>query len=795
VRTLKHGRSAPAVILLAALAAPRLTLAADVFWAVDASGDWTETSKWSSSPSLPGLGDHAIIDRPAGDFLITHTIGGHVVGSLDINEPFLHSGGQLSFAGTLNLQKSFTLTNGASLTNATISAPAMASNLILQGIGELNRVALATNLAITTGNTLDMVNGLTLLGSTLTLNGPGGGHVRVYNSQTIGGTGTILMDASAGNGSSTFYNDTATTLTIGSGIRILTGNGLTQYVGQIQTTGLIQQGRITSQTIGCEFAITSPNWTNTGTLEAINGGIFTLLGNWSSPGTLSLGNGTLNLGGAFHLADLAHLQRTGGEVRIAGNFQLDNNTLALNPATGSFRLYGGKISNGTITQSGGAQFLASPASGVLDNITLTAPLQITTPDNIAFARTLTLANTTLDLYAASSYLNVGASSLTLAGAGTIILRAGNFQTASLVGPGILTIPSTITVQTGPSTSVFAAGALSTETVVNHGTLFTAYPGQALEVSNLTSDGIITGPGEILFNGTGNRVTGVYNITGNTRAGSPITFAGATASTARILGSPPGAFGQAVTVDPATTLTSDGVISTNLTLLGHHIIRPNGSNNGASLLLALQFGGTPASPSGRLDINDNLLVVQREFGHEAETLANLQAELAAGRNGGAWNGPGITSTTVAANATTSSPTLTLALADNADLQLSELRGLPLNPGSLLIVQATYGDANLDQKVDSFDLNLLAAHWQQPANALWSAGDFNNDGKVDSFDLNLLAANWQSGTSLEAALAQLPITNYQLQPPPSPIPEPASLYTLALAALPLLARPRLRPAPAP
>jgi len=96
---------------------------------------------------------------------------------------------------------------------------------------------------------------------------------------------------------------------------------------------------------------------------------------------------------------------------------------------------------------------------------------------------------------------------------------------------------------------------------------------------------------------------------------------------------------------------------------------------------------------------------------------------------------------------------------------------LDDNALIIAQAHLGDANLDQKIDALDLNLLAAHWQQPAGAFWSAGDFNGDGKVDALDLNLLAANWQfGGTSLDAALSAFP------QFTGTPIPEPATLLLL-------------------
>ena len=52
----------------------------------------------------------------------------------------------------------------------------------------------------------------------------------------------------------------------------------------------------------------------------------------------------------------------------------------------------------------------------------------------------------------------------------------------------------------------------------------------------------------------------------------------------------------------------------------------------------------------------------------------------------------------------------------------------------------GDANLDGRVDSEDLNAIGIHWQQEV-AAWSAGDFAANGTVDVIDLNELGINWQ------------------------------------------------------
>ena len=55
--------------------------------------------------------------------------------------------------------------------------------------------------------------------------------------------------------------------------------------------------------------------------------------------------------------------------------------------------------------------------------------------------------------------------------------------------------------------------------------------------------------------------------------------------------------------------------------------------------------------------------------------------------------------------------------------------------------SFGDANLDGKVDAQDLNSVGVNWQQSP-ATWSQGDFTADGMVGPADLNLLGLNWRS-----------------------------------------------------
>ena len=84
----------------------------------------------------------------------------------------------------------------------------------------------------------------------------------------------------------------------------------------------------------------------------------------------------------------------------------------------------------------------------------------------------------------------------------------------------------------------------------------------------------------------------------------------------------------------------------------------------------------------------------------------------------------------------------------------------------------GDANLDGKVDSADLNQIALNWQITDAMSWGQGDFNQDRIVDANDLNDLALNWRDDIT---------------HPMAASVPEPSvSLWSIALAAVLLTAR---------
>ncbi len=211
-------------------------------------------------------------------------------------------------------------------------------------------------------------------------------------------------------------------------------------------------------------------------------------------------------------------------------------------------------------------------------------------------------------------------------------------------------------------------------------------------------------------------------------------------------------------------------------------------NGGKARLATGIGATTLqsltiASGGSFDITNNHILLNDAGGSIDST---IRAYLAAGYNGGGWNGTSGGVIMTSAPITIGAGTYSIGYADGADNVVAGL-----SSGQLEVAYTLAGDANLDGKVDSADFGILADNYGASA-AVWDEGDFNYDGKVDSADFGILAVNYgqSAGSNADVVTAAdwsaLDAFASANDVTLTAVPEPASLGILALSGLAILSR---------
>ncbi|HVK08053.1 MAG TPA: LamG-like jellyroll fold domain-containing protein, partial [Gemmataceae bacterium] len=376
---------------------------------------------------------------------------------------------------------------GGSINGGTFRiAPDSTSRLTLTALSSLqNGVTLDSPITYANSSVRLIANGgLTLNNVTMIV--PGG--LQFGTTGTLGGTGTVAL-----TGGTLSHEVSNTELTIGPNITVrgrgtvgweqgrvvnqgtilaeVPGEQLGVYLGRLQgvggNSGTIRaqnnagavvnggSGWINSGTIEAVGGTVQVNngsaynsaWTNTGSITAV-GGVLSIAGLWSSTGTLAASYSLAQLGGTFPGSHINSLTRVAGTLNVAGTV---TGGLTLNDAIGDINLRGATIQGGVVDRAPGstARLIATTTQSLLSGVTLNAPIDMTTADNvrIAVAGGLTL-NSTIEMGDAAG--NTAASiqfngSQTLDGTGTIVFgarsSAGTLQQQSAgdvltIGPGL-----------------------------------------------------------------------------------------------------------------------------------------------------------------------------------------------------------------------------------------------------------------------------------------------------------------------------------------------------------------------
>jgi autotransporter-associated beta strand protein len=762
-------------------------------------------------------------------------------GTLTINTANTYSGGTQLLTGTLLVGNASALGTGAitlsggTLSNVTAGPITLANNSIWGGgftIGGTQNITL-TGTTTLTANANVNVEGSTFtvqrIGGNFALTKSGAGTLAVSGNNTFNGGFSVNQGT---------FNLAAGTITTSNTGQINVGR-VAGLNGVLVTSGVInanKSGRPTIAIGGTDSAgavymtggsITTPSgFTHevfVGPANDQSGGY----GAWIQSG------GVVNTGDWFVVGqgpnNAAYFALTGGSITIANNrFALagflGETTHAVANITGGVvnatagGVFVGEFGTGTLNVAGTGQLNAGGAGldvAVLfssaGNVNLGAGGTITTPrlamgvgagalnfnggvlrasaSNAGF-----VTGVATSIYAGGATVDDGGFNVTIATPLNAASGNGVSATGLTVSGGGYIAPPVVAISGGGGTGatanalIDAAGNLTGIQITNPGNGYTETPIFTLLGGGIGNTGTIGGAAQIIVNNTTGGFTklgaGNVTLTGGSTYGGPTVVSGGSliyAGGAHAIGTISGA--GSVVVDPFIEVNSSGVAVNNWTVGGTHTIRPNGGNAGTSKVSGnLVIAGTPGAWSGKIDLTNNALVLQTTgAADKTAEIATLQSLITSGSNSGQWNGPGLTASTVA-----TTPNTTLALVDNADLGLTSFRGQTVNADSLIVAQARFGDATLDNAVDAFDLNILASHWQMASGALWSDGDFTADGIVDAFDLNVLASNWQFGVggSLQAALAAFPVFGNAS----AAVPEPASLAVLALGGAALLTRRR-------
>jgi autotransporter-associated beta strand protein len=252
--------------------------------------------------------------------------------------------------------------------------------------------------------------------------------------------------------------------------------------------------------------------------------------------------------------------------------------------------------------------------------------------------------------------------------------------------------------------------------------------------------------------------------------------------------------------PSNSYTGSTNISGGTLILGVHGALPSGTPVviGQGALLVADSQSTIGSVSS-LNLNGNLIV------HNG-SISALTSAVAAGYNGGNWNGStsGAISSTAAASDTAHLSAVGVILntrngSAGAPALYSSFEGQNVTNSDVLLKYTYYGDTDLSGSVDGsdysrVDVSYTAEHFVNgvPTTHVsgWFNGDFNYDGVVDGSDYTLIdnAFNSQGAAfSAEVATATDQIGGTQLGGS-SAVPEPASVTLMAIGAAGLLGRRR-------
>lgn len=614
---------------------------------------------------------------------------------------------------------------------------------------------------------------------------PGNADTAIFNLNTAGYT--VTFSANVSNQQFRVGSDTVTLDLAGRNYNITTGG--TGYALQVGTASG-QTGRLTVS----GGTLTATNAVFGNAAGAIGHGTLSTGARWTNNGTITIGesgSGSFTIFGTM----TSNIARIGRQAGASGTLIVDGPSASY--STPGVGLLVGSIGNGTflirngadfsdqgsfISGFGGAGYAAIDGAGStwtsVDGLYVgnQGPGTLSITNGGRFVQTgnafstgigvlggssgtlsVSGAGSAVELAAQLSVGNDGTGRLFVSGGGTILSDRATGNIHGYIGEGTTGIGTVILSDASTKWSgdgAVAVGYLGRGTLnINNGATVEAAQGWVAAFGSARGTAVVDG--------------GNWTVTQGLYVGGDSLFAGGLGSLS---------FGSGGSVNAGATLKvwSTGTVSWNnggtlsansVAILGLMQLQP-----GRDKVLRTQALDVDTSTSGRLDLADNAAIVDYPSGGPSPLTA-IRADLVSGRAGGAWNGTGIQSSTVAAGA----GTMAIGYAEAGDLFTTfpaTFLGQSVDSTSVLVRATLLGDANLDGAVGIADFARLGAAYNLPGG--WSAGDFNYDGLTGIADFSLLAANFNQSLPPAGVPAR-----------GAPIPEPATLL-LPLAALALRRR---------
>lgn len=693
------------------------------------------------------VGGMLILDKASG----TNAVGGDLI--LSSATAKLNRSNQIADAGRLTVGTGTFLMNGFSETVAGLDGSPGTLDLS-SGTLTVNMDASMTFGGVAIGASGNLVKGGT---GSLALGFGNDNAPNTYGGSTIVNAGTLLLNKASGT------NAVAGALTVNGGQAMLArSNQIADGVTVAVNAGTFHLNG-SSETIG---ALSS----NAGGIVNVGGGNLTV--NQTAGTTVSStivgssgsftksGNGTLTLGSG--VADAAANTFTGTTTVNGGQ-------LVLNKATG-FSAIAGSI---TI---GGGEVLLNRSHIIADASVLTVnsgTFNMGGATNEAIGGisgsggVVNLSSGTLQVLQANAGTYAGtirgsAGTFKKAGVATVTLGGGSSDTAPNTAGNTIINGGILILDKAPGTNAVGGNlAIGTGFVGNSAAVTLARSNQIADTAVVTFDS-----GALNMGGaTIETVGGISGTSGAINLGSGTLIVNQAAE-GTYAGSFSGSAGTMVKAGSATlTLagsssdaTGKTIVNAGTLVVAHPQALGRGALaiNSASTVLSPGLAGAPRvaglnmAGTGKLDMNDNDLVVGSDT-----SKSQIETYVRTARNGGAWDGPGITSTFARNHVTHST---TLGVLSGAEFHSvfganAVFGGATVGTFDSLVKYTWYGDTDFNGAVDFDDYARIDAGYNN-AGSGWLNGDLDFNGVVNFDDYSLVdvAFNNQSG-SLRRALSYL------------------------------------------